>query len=127
MYREFFEASGFTVIAALTPREAFAAARTADVLISDLTVRRSGDGVRLMQALRRHPETQSLPIIALSVDAFETGAAHAREAGCDLFLAKPCLPEQLLKSVRSMLAWHRAGRPVLKARASVVRESRQSG
>jgi DNA-binding response OmpR family regulator len=127
MYREFFEANGFKVTAALTPREAFDVALTADVLISDVTVRRRGDGVRLIQALRRHLETARLLIIALSVDTFETGAVHARGAGCDLFLAKPCLPDQLLTRVRSMLAWHRAGRPVLKARAPVARQSRHSG
>ena len=47
--------------------------------------------------------TSGIPVVAL------TGLAHAgisdgaRRAGCDAFVTKPCLPEDLVKEIRKVL------------------------
>jgi len=37
-----------------------------------------------------------MPIIVLSACAFEPDRQGAQRAGCDAFLSKPCLPDELL-------------------------------
>ena len=44
------------------------------------------------------------PIIALSACVFERDVAEAREAGCDAFLAKPCVPETVVAEIKRLLA-----------------------
>ena len=47
--------------------------------------------------------TAKIPIIALSAHAMEGAEARAKAAGCDAYLAKPCLPENVLAEVERQL------------------------
>lgn len=69
-----------------------------DVIVMDLSMPRL-DGWAAMARLRQCSATRETPIIALSAVATARRSAHA--AGCDAFIAKPCLPDMLWWHVRS--------------------------
>lgn len=61
------------------------------------------DGFGLLQALRRDPETATLPVVFLSARAGEESAVEGLEAGADDYLVKPFSALELLARVRSNL------------------------
>jgi two-component system cell cycle response regulator DivK len=77
-----------------------ALARHPDVIVLDLEMPRV-DGWAAAQELKRIGETRDIPIVALT--AIPGARESARRAGCDAFLAKPCLPELLWCEIRLML------------------------
>ena len=64
------------------------------------------DGYRATQAIRRsgHPRAGSIPIIAMTADAFHEDVVRAAEAGMDGHLAKPIDPERLYQTLAERLA-----------------------
>jgi two-component system cell cycle response regulator DivK len=102
IYRDYLRAMGCRVV---TARDGAAAlARVAhckpDLIVMDLVMPRV-DGWTAARRLRELPRTRHVPIIALT--AMPTSRNSARRAGCDAFLAKPCLPELLWWEVRVLL------------------------
>ena len=59
------------------------------------------DGWAATTKLKRQRSTRDIPIVALS--CVEFARARARAAGCDAFLAKPCLPDLLWWEIRALL------------------------
>lgn len=104
MYREFLEFSGFRVITARDGREALAQARAAlpDLTLMDLSLP-GIDGWEATRLLKSDPATQHLLIVALSAHALGTDGERARVAGCDGFIAKPCLPTDLVAQIGTYL------------------------
>ena len=45
-----------------------------------------------------------IPIVALTGHALAGISEGAKRAGCDAFVTKPCLPEDLVKEIRNVLA-----------------------
>ncbi|MCU1385955.1 MAG: Signal transduction response regulator [Acidobacteria bacterium] len=82
--------------AAITKANAWAP----DVIVMDLAMPRL-DGWTASRWLKSSPATAHIPIIALS--AALAAREHAREAGCDGFLAKPCQPDLLWWEIRALL------------------------
>lgn len=74
--------------------------RRPDVIVMDLAMPRL-NGWGAAAELKQSPETRAIPIIILS--AVPTSSGEARAAGCDGFLAKPCLPELLWLEIRLLL------------------------
>jgi two-component system cell cycle response regulator DivK len=111
MYVEFLEYDGFVVRTPATVAEAVTLAPTVDAVVTEITVAVGDDGLQLVRQLRRTPSTRSVPIVVLTANAFKQDAARAQEAGCDLFLAKPCVPADLANAVRRAVAWRRSGSP----------------
>ena len=64
------------------------------------------DGYRATQAIRSsvHPRAGSIPIIAMTADAFHEDVVRATEAGMDGHLAKPIDPERLYQTLAERLA-----------------------
>jgi CheY-like chemotaxis protein len=121
MYREFLQRYGFHVTPAAVVGDAAAAAPRADVIVTVVSVAGQGEGLAFVRWLRQNPETARKPVIITSSWTRDRDIAAARSAGCDLFLAKPCFPDDLLKAVRWTLAWARRGRPMLKASSPIMR------
>ena len=59
------------------------------------------DGCEAAQAMRAldRDDSGTIPIIALSADAFEESIQLAKAAGMNGYLAKPVVPEQLYKEL----------------------------
>jgi len=70
------------------------------------------DGPQVAQELRRRFAECDLPVIALSSGSEPEDRARALEAGCNLYLTKPCAPARIRQVVKDMLRM-RPARPDL--------------
>lgn len=113
MYRDYLEFSGFRVVTARDGREAIEQARATrpDLILMDLSLP-GIDGWEATRLLKADPATRHLMIVALSAHALAPEGDRAREAGCDGFIAKPCLPPDLVVHIAAYLKLHaqRGGR-----------------
>ena len=95
---------GFEVVTAVDGEEGCARARDEhpDLILMDLGLPGiSGyDATRLLKAA---PETQSIPILALTARAMPDDLARAREAGCDDCDTKPVELPRLLEKIETLL------------------------
>lgn len=60
----------------------------------------------LLQALRQHPETAGVPVLALSSTGQAEHHVRALELGCAACLVKPLPPLELLAAARNLLGTH---------------------
>jgi len=104
MYVEFLRDHGLAVIGVSDAWEALTVAPKADVIVTAILLASRIDGVELIARLRHDERTNHTPIIVLTACAWNTERERARQAGCDVFLSKPCLPSDLLRHVRQWLA-----------------------
>ncbi len=104
MFAEFLSISGFRVAQAVNGREALerAFALLPDAILMDLSLPEV-DGWEATRRLKRDPRTAHIPVVALTGHVLADHAREARDAGCDGFLAKPCLPEVLVIELRRVL------------------------
>ena len=103
MYAEFLRIHALDVRLADTADEAFVRGMHADVVVTEIRIHGSFDGYELIRRLRRNQWTARKAIVALTACAFDSDRRAAQQAGCDVFLAKPCLPDTLLAVVRRLL------------------------
>jgi CheY-like chemotaxis protein len=105
MYSEYLTYSGYDVIEAKNGKEALEAAQAQapDIIIMDLSLPVM-DGWEATRRLKADDRTRRIPVVALTGHALAGHSQGAREAGCDSFLAKPCLPDQLVAEIKRMLA-----------------------
>jgi len=104
MYAEFFHYEGLAAICVSSARQAMTIAPYADVIITGLRLPGEIDGLELIAWLRRDTRTKNIPIVVLTACAWNTEREIAENAGCDVFLSKPCLPCDLLRQLRRLLA-----------------------
>jgi len=104
MYTEYLEFSGFEVVEAGNGMEALQrAAETApDIILMDLSLPVM-DGWEATRRLKADKRTASIPVVALTGHALAGISEGAKRAGCDAFITKPCLPEDLVKEIRKVL------------------------
>jgi two-component system, cell cycle response regulator DivK len=74
-----------------------------DVLLLDLALPGT-DGWEVARRVRANPRTRGMLVIALSACVFPDDVLRARDAGCDLFLDKPCYPEAVADAIARLLA-----------------------
>ncbi|MBF5043853.1 MULTISPECIES: response regulator [Myxococcaceae] len=105
MYAEYLEFSGFRVAEAKNGAEALdkAFALTPDVILMDLSLPVM-DGWEATRRLKADERTRAIPVVALTGHALSGHSNGAREAGCDAFVTKPCLPDALVQEVKKQLA-----------------------
>jgi two-component system cell cycle response regulator DivK len=104
LYRDYLEFSGFTVETATNGREAVdrAVELKPDLILMDASMPVL-DGWQATRELKAHPETKDIPVLALTAHAFDDARQQARAVGCDGFVTKPCLPDDLVARVRATL------------------------
>ena len=114
MYSEYLSFSGYDVIEATNGKEAIdaAQARQPDIIIMDLSLPVM-DGWEATRRLKADEKTRRIPVVALTGHALAGHSKGARDAGCDSFLAKPCLPDQLVAEIKRMLE---SGKAAIKAK-----------
>src|SRR5688572_26574675 len=71
-----------------------------DIVVTDLALPRM-DGFELVARMRADARFRDVPVIALSGYSGAEYASRAREAGSNLVLQKPCLPDELARAVES--------------------------
>jgi CheY-like chemotaxis protein len=104
MYAEYLQYSGFRVAEAKNGNEAVAQARSLkpDLILMDLSLP-GMDGWEATRVLKADEATKKIPIVALTGHALAGASEGARKAGCDSFVTKPCLPDDLVVEVKRML------------------------
>jgi CheY-like chemotaxis protein len=104
MYAEYLLYSGYAVEQAANGEEAIERAEKflPDVIVMDLSLPVM-DGWEATRRLKRDERTKHIPVIALTGHALAGHSQGAKEAGCDDFLAKPCLPETLVERVQKFV------------------------
>lgn len=105
MYLEYLRLAGFRVAEARNGLEALerAFALVPDLVLMDLALPRM-DGWEATRRLKTDSRTRHIPIVALTGHALAGHADGARQAGCDAFVRKPCLPDILVAEIRRVLA-----------------------
>jgi CheY-like chemotaxis protein len=104
MYAEFFRHEEFLTIPVSNGRDGLTVARHADVIVTGLLLLGDMDGIEFIARLKRDERTTRISLIVLTACAWKNDRQRAEEAGCDIFLAKPCLPDHLSREVRVLLA-----------------------
>jgi CheY-like chemotaxis protein len=104
MYAEYLSYSGYSVEQAADGEEAVKLAQNLlpDIVVMDLSLPIM-DGWEATRRLKADERTRRIPVIALTGHALASHSRGAREAGCDAFLAKPCLPEKLVEKVEELI------------------------
>ena len=105
MYAEYLQFSGFRVAEARNGNEAVeqALALKPDLILMDLSLP-GMDGWEATRRLKADETTRHIPIVALTGHALAGASEGAKKAGCDSFVTKPCLPDDLVVEVRRMLS-----------------------
>ena len=105
MYASYFAAQGIRVLVAgdgvLAIR--IAQAMQPDVIVMDLSMP-SLDGWEATRRLKHDARTAHIPILACTGHAAGLAVDWALDAGCDAYIVKPCLPDELLRQIRGLLA-----------------------
>ena len=106
MYSDYLRFDGVETLEAADVAAATTLATTErpDVVVTDLGVPSEADGLQLIRSLRSHGATTEVPIIVVSGRVFAIEQQRAFEAGCDVFLPKPLLPDALAHEVRRTVA-----------------------
>jgi two-component system cell cycle response regulator DivK len=104
MYTAYLQFSGFDVAEAGNGLEAIEKAQELlpDIVLMDLALPRM-DGWEATRRLKSDARTRHIPIVALTGHALAGHAEGAREAGCDAFVTKPCLPDALVAEIKRLL------------------------
>jgi CheY-like chemotaxis protein len=118
MYSEYLAYSGYEVIEAATGIEALQRAidDQPDIILMDLSLPVM-DGWEATRRLKADDRTAGIPVVALTGHALAGISEGAKRAGCDAFVTKPCLPEDLVHEIKR----------VLERTSSPTRKSRRSG
>ena len=105
MYAEYLRFCGFRVAEARNGNEALEQAFTLmpDLILMDLSLP-GMDGWEATRQLKADDRTRQIPVVALTGHALAGASEGAKKAGCDSFVTKPCLPDDLVVEVRRMLS-----------------------
>jgi CheY-like chemotaxis protein len=104
MYSEFLRHQGLTTVCAKNATHALALAPDVDVVVTEVRLIGAMDGIEFVARLRKKADTKHLPIIVLTACAPEICCQRALAAGCDVFVLKPCLPDQLVTEIYRSIA-----------------------
>jgi two-component system cell cycle response regulator DivK len=105
MYAAYLSFSGYRVAEATNGVEAIEKTieLLPDIILMDLALPRM-DGWEATRRLKLDERTKHIPIVALTGHALAGYAEGARQAGCDAFVTKPCLPDALVAEIQRMLS-----------------------
>jgi two-component system, cell cycle response regulator DivK len=104
LYTEYLTSRRFRVVSAADGDAGVLTALSSqpDVIVMDLAMPVL-NGTKAIARLKTEPRTRRIPIIVLTGYAFRAIQEGALEAGADVFLTKPCLPEELEGQVRKLV------------------------
>ena len=104
LYAEALKFLGFEVETVDDAADAYARAREThpDVVAAEIPLS-TDTGWKFLQDLNRDPLTRDIPVVIVTSQAQESVRARAEQEGCDAFLVKPCLPDDLATTLREVL------------------------
>jgi two-component system cell cycle response regulator DivK len=95
-------ASGYRVRLAAGGEEAVAAALRdlPDLILLDMAMP-DMSGWEAVRRIKAMPQTRGIPVFAFTAYALAGDELKAREAGCDGYVTKPCLPRDVVEKIRN--------------------------
>jgi CheY-like chemotaxis protein len=114
MYAEWLRANGYCTLLAERAADGFRLALELkpDVAVVDMALPGSEDGLLLTRRLKESESTRGVPVIILTGHVFPANREQAYAAGCDLFLAKPCPPDDLARAIAGLMIQAPAAAPL---------------
>jgi two-component system, cell cycle response regulator DivK len=112
MYCEYLSQRGLIPMPVANATDALKLAPKVDIIITGILLPGPIDGIELLRRLRDDDTTKRTPVIVLTSCAWNSERERAEQGGCDVFLAKPCLPEDLVREVQRLLATSPAARRI---------------
>lgn len=109
---QWLELTGFRVEQVHNGLQALERARdlVPDVILTDLNIP-GIDGYELTRRLKSDPRTAAIPILAVTGYApFTQDPSRADRAGCDVILPKPCDPDDLARTLKTLITEARGRR-----------------
>jgi len=105
LYSEYLTFRGLGVVSAADGGSALVMARSLrpDAIVMDLAMP-GIDGITATRHLKADPRTRAIPVVILTGFGYRAIEQGALESGADLFLTKPCLPEDLEQEVLRLIA-----------------------
>jgi two-component system cell cycle response regulator DivK len=115
MYAAYLQFSGYRVAEATNGVEAIEKTLELlpDIILMDLALPKM-DGWEATRRLKADERTKHIPIVALTGHALAGPREGARQAGCDSFVTKPCLPDALVAEIRKVLEPGEGGTPGMR-------------
>jgi CheY-like chemotaxis protein len=97
-------AAGYRVVHAYGGEDAIRKVKSQrpDLVLTDLAMPKVS-GVEVIQAIKKDPETQHIPILAVTAHVWDGIAQSAGQVGVDGFIPKPFNMKQLLLEVQKYL------------------------
>jgi CheY-like chemotaxis protein len=74
-----------------------------DLLVLDINLGEERTGIDLLQELRKMPEYQNTPALALTAYAMPGDRERFRESGFDEYISKPFTRKELYEALKNML------------------------
>jgi two-component system, cell cycle response regulator DivK len=98
--QEILIASGYEVMIVTNGEEALEVAlrEKPDVLLLDLSMPKL-NGWEVARRIRANPAMDGMALIAFTAHALVGDELKAKEAGCDDYLAKPCMPRDVVQKI----------------------------
>lgn len=75
-----------------------------DILICDVMMPGTRDGLDLCREIKNNPDTCHLPVILLTAKVNTSSQVEGLDCGADAYITKPFEPDYLIASVRSLMA-----------------------
>ena len=126
IYGQYLTYRGYRVVVARNGKDAVKKAQVCrpDLILLDLRmpVMTGTDALRIMRA---DQTLADVPIIALTAHALDAERRNALEAGFDDFIAKPCLPDDLVAVVDRLVPRFSAAPPTSEPDCAEVRPERE--
>ena len=93
-------AAGYRVLLACDGLEAIDAAlrERPDLILLDMSMPRLS-GWDAIKRLKSAPQTAAIPVFAFTAHALAGDELRTREAGCDGYVAKPCIPRDVVAKI----------------------------
>ncbi|NQV38155.1 MAG: response regulator [Candidatus Marinimicrobia bacterium] len=73
------------------------------LVLLDLSLSGSDDGLTISRFMKKEDDYKSIPIIAVTAHAFETDHENCMEGGCDEFITKPIIRQDLMAKIDAMI------------------------
>jgi CheY-like chemotaxis protein len=108
MYAVGLGCQGFTTLTATEGLTAIHHARMSqlDAIVTEIQLAGRISGWDLIRRLKTDPVAQRIPVVILTGRIEPSLAARAQQAGCAALLTKPCLPEDLVTTLRHVIPTH---------------------
>jgi CheY-like chemotaxis protein len=126
MYRDYLTFAGLRVLTAADGHEAvrIASREHPDVVVIDAGLP-GLNGWEATEVLKHNRHTRHLRVMMLTGHVFKDSRKRAEASGVDLFIPKPCLPDDLYSHILALAGWPSQTRHSRIGRKSAVKRPRK--